>query len=67
MPVKLKKTNCHRKYYCICNIKTISPKDNEDIATEVNKHTIATGPVAKYLEEPKNAATATGSNAAYKP
>ena len=36
-------------------------------STDVNKQTIATGPVAKYLEDPKKAATATGSNAAYNP
>ncbi len=37
------------------------------MATAVKRLTIATGPVAKYLDEPKNAAIATGINDAYSP
>ena len=44
-----------------------SPSVNDDTATAVNRLTIATGPVARYLEEPKNAATATGIKDAYNP
>lgn len=47
--------------------KEVSPNESEDMATEVNRQTIATGPVAKYLEDPKKAATATGNKAAYSP
>ena len=45
----------------------VSPYDNDVIATAVSKLTIATGPVAKYLDEPKKAATATGKKDAQSP
>ena len=38
----------------------LSPPDRDVIATDVNKLTIATGPVARYLDEPKIAAIDTG-------
>ena len=49
------------------NNLAISPKDRDDTATAVKRLTIATGPVAKYRDEPKKAATATGMNEAYSP
>ena len=44
-----------------------SPNDKEVIATAVKRLTIATGPVARYLDDPKKAATATGKKDAYRP
>ena len=46
---------------------SLFPSAKDPAAMDVNKQTIATGPVARYLDDPKNAAKATGKSAAYKP
>ena len=46
---------------------SLFPSAKDPAAMDVNKQTIATGPVARYLDDPKKAAKATGKSAAYKP